>query len=142
MYIKKKVIKVINKYETNDPFKICKSMGIHIIYENLGSILGYYSKHFRIPIIHLNQNVSEKQQIFVCAHELGHAILHPEHNTSFLKKHTFFSTDIYEIEANKFAVNLLFSNKSLTNDEIKDYGIPNDFLQKNFYHFIEHTFCE
>lgn len=134
MDITKRVNKIVEKHETKNPFTIAKRLGIHVIHENLGNILGYYSKHFRIPIIHINEDVDEKQQMFICAHELGHAILHPDHNTSFLKKHTFFSTDKIEVEANEFAVELLFLRDdhislSLT-EVIEEYKIPKDFIQK------------
>ncbi len=48
------VNQLVKKYGTNDPFKLAKCMGIHIVFEPLGNALGYYSKHFRVPIIHIN----------------------------------------------------------------------------------------
>lgn len=51
--------------------------------------------------------------MFICAHELGYAIFHPDANTHFLKKNTLFSTESIELEANFFAVRLLFSKKFL-----------------------------
>ncbi|HHY74081.1 MAG TPA: ImmA/IrrE family metallo-endopeptidase [Bacillus bacterium] len=111
--IKQRVVALIKKHGTNCPFKIAKGLGIQIHYENLGSTLGYYSKHFRIPIIHINESAAEHEQKFICAHELGHAILDPDTNTSFLKVHTFFSTDKKEREANTFAVELLIPDEVL-----------------------------
>lgn len=52
-------------------------------------------------------------QRFVCAPELGHAILHPGPNTPFLKKNTFFSIDKIEVEAKTFAVELLLTDESI-----------------------------
>lgn len=106
-HIYKKVAKLIKKYDTNCPFKIAQEIGIHILYENLGSVSGYYNKNFQIKIIHINQNANEDEKRFICAHELGHAILHPDANTPFLKKHTFFTTHRIEFEANIFALSLL-----------------------------------
>ena len=63
--------------------------------------------------IHINQNLPEHLKKFTCAHELGHTIMHPKSNTPFLKNNTFISVDKYEIEANKFAVELLISDKDL-----------------------------
>lgn len=126
--IKKRVNLLMKNHDTNCPFTIAKSRDIQIQYELLGNTLGYYSKHFRIPIIHINESINEKMQKFVCAHELGHAILHPNTNTQFLKKHTFFSTDRIELEANTFALELLFSKEvtsTITIQEaIEEYGIP------------------
>jgi Zn-dependent peptidase ImmA (M78 family) len=126
--IKERVKLLIKKHNTNCPFKIAEKMGIQVLHEPLGNTLGFYSKHFRVKIIHLNDSVEEKKGKFVCAHELGHAICHPDSNTPFLKKHTFLSTDRIEIEANTFAMELLFSSvqeESITLTEaIEEYGIP------------------
>ncbi|QBK24967.1 ImmA/IrrE family metallo-endopeptidase [Ureibacillus thermophilus] len=54
---------------------------------------------------------------FVCAHELGHAVLHHDANTPFLKRKTLFSTERIEIEANKFAVELL-----MPDDFMREYS--------------------
>lgn len=50
-------------------------------------------------------------QRFVCAHELGHVVLHPNVNTPFMKAHTLFSIDKFEKEANTFAVELLMPDE-------------------------------
>lgn len=135
--IKAKVEMLIKKYGTNCPFQIAKMMGIQIQYENLGSILGYYSKHFRIPIIHINENADEVKQRFICSHELGHAILHPDINTTFLKKHTLFSTEKIEIEANTFGVELLLPDDIILDldnttytiyDVFEENKIPKEFV--------------
>ena len=84
--IKSIVSKLIKKHDTNDPFLIAEYLGIIIIYEPLGNALGYYNKHFRVPMIHINQDASKESQYFICAHELGHTIQHPDISTSFFKK--------------------------------------------------------
>ena len=53
-----------------------------------------------------------------CAHELGHSILHPNVNPPFLRKHTLFSIDKIERQANAFAVELLLPDEFL--DECSD----------------------
>lgn len=118
---------LVSKYNTNCPFKLAERMGIQVLHEPLGNILGYYSKHFRVKLIHINDSVDEKKGIFVCGHELGHAVCHPDSNTPFLKKNTFFSTDRMEIEANTFAMELLFRNDiedTTLKEAIEEYGIP------------------
>ncbi|WP_052378070.1 ImmA/IrrE family metallo-endopeptidase [Robinsoniella sp. KNHs210] len=52
----------------------------------------------------------------VMAHELGHAIMHSKENCYFLEHHTLMLTNKNEVEANRFAVNLLISD-----DELSDY---------------------
>ncbi|MGE7977309.1 ImmA/IrrE family metallo-endopeptidase [Psychrobacillus sp. NPDC093200] len=135
--IKSVVNQLVKKHGTNDPFKLAQLMGILIVFEPLGTALGYYNKNFRVPIIHINQDAPKEKLFFICAHELGHAIQHPDVNTSFLRQNTLFSTDILEIEANTFAVELLLldeylyeqNNTSFTVVEaIQVYGIPSELL--------------
>lgn len=135
MDVKKLVKQLIKKYGTSNPFKIAEAMGITIVYENLGSSWGYFSSLYRTFIIHINENLSYEKQFFTCLHELGHVLQHPDHNMAFLKENTFFSTDKYELEANLFAVELLFSNTDnpITFEEaVHTYGIPEKFLE-NFF---------
>lgn len=74
--------------------------------------------------IHINQNLNEKEAEFTCAHELGHAILHPNASTPFLRSKTFISVDKLEIEANNFAVNLLIPDDTIVEIvENRDYTI-------------------
>ncbi|WP_416729244.1 ImmA/IrrE family metallo-endopeptidase [Fictibacillus sp. JL2B1089] len=131
--ITSKVSKLIKKHQTNCPFKIAKNLGIVVLHEELGNFLGYYNKTFRIPFIHINEKADDKLQSFICAHELGHALLHPDANTPFLTKHTFFSTESYEKEANLFAVKLLFSedyllDTILISEAIQEFGVPRNVI--------------
>lgn len=122
--IKDKVQQLCKKHQTRDPFIIARQMGILVIHEELGSISGYYNKILRMKQIHINHNLPDSVQRFTCAHELGHALLHPEANTPFLMTHTFFSISRMEHEANKFASELLIpdsfmeDNASLTMEQL------------------------
>lgn len=111
------IAKLIRQYETRDPFAIARQRHIIVIEEPLGSIRGYYSRSYRQPFIHINNELTEPQRLFTCAHELGHAILHPKANTPFLRKNTLLSVNRYEIEANRFAVCLLIDD-----DQLREYG--------------------
>lgn len=131
-----KVYELVERYKTNDPFKIAAYLNIQVSYENLGNILGYYNKSFRMKSIHINENASDGQEVFICGHELGHALLHPDSNTSFLKKHTLFSTERIELEANYFAVQMLFSNNHFdgqltVRDAVERYSIPQRLIEMN-----------
>ncbi|MFD2705495.1 ImmA/IrrE family metallo-endopeptidase [Salibacterium lacus] len=135
MDIKGKVNALIQKHETSCPFKIAAAKGIHVIQENLGSNLGYYNKIFRIPMIHIHESAAEAQKKFICAHELGHAVCHPNSNTPFLKAHTLFSTSKIEKEANSFAVELLFSDEGASpiltvQEAVEEYKIPEQILKE------------
>ena len=58
---------------------------------------------------------------FTCAHELGHALLHPNVNTPFLRENTFLSINKLEREANLFAPCLLCPLEKL--EEYREYTV-------------------
>lgn len=113
MRIEKVVESLCRRYGTRDPYEIASCRGVNIVRLPLGGIKGYYSKCFRQRIIHINSDFSLEDQRFTCAHELGHAILHPNSNTPFLRAGTFYSIGRFEKEANCFAVDLLYSDEDL-----------------------------
>lgn len=132
MDIKRTVEKLMRKYNTNDPFKLAESLNIIVKYDDLGNTWGYFITYKRIKIIHINNNLEEWLQRYTCAHELGHSILHKGVPTPFLKKHTLFSIDKIERQANTFAVELLLPDNVIAQYEgytvhnIADIvGIPN-----------------
>jgi len=79
-----------SKAGTRDPFTIAEYLHIIVLQENLGSIRGYYNVVSRQKFIHINENLSDEEQCFTCAHELGHALLHPKANTPFLRENTLW----------------------------------------------------
>ena len=105
--IPKVISSLVRKYGTCDPFSLAKELGICVRYEELGTVRAYYHKDLRQKFILLNRDLDEPQLRFTCAHELGHALLHPNENTPFLRKATLFSVSKLEVEANRFAVALL-----------------------------------
>jgi Zn-dependent peptidase ImmA (M78 family) len=135
--LKELITKLIQRHKTNDPFEIASQKNILVLTgENLGGILGYFKTHKRIKMIHINRELDEIQQKYVCAHELGHALLHPKESTPFLKRNTFVVTDKIENEANTFAVELLIPDRLLyeyrdTRATIQEvaatYGVPKEF---------------
>lgn len=135
MDIKGTVIKLINRNNTNDPFAICRALDIVVTFEPLGAILGYCDTHFRMRSIHINEQAPEEMYPFICAHELGHALLHKNINTPFLSKYTLFSIDKIERQANAFAVELLLSDDYIRENEgcslydlAASRGIPQQFI--------------
>jgi len=123
MDIKRIVERIMKEHKTNNPFTIADNLGIIILYHNMKNVLGFFNKYKRIKVIHLNNNVPEKLQTFVCAHELGHAILHPNVNTPFLKSNTLYSADKIERQANTFGVELILTDKIL--QEYRDCSLYN-----------------
>lgn len=108
MTIKETAERLCKRHHSRNPFELCQALNIIVLYEPLGTVRGYYSKSHRFKVIHINQNLPEQKQLFTCAHELGHALMHPNACTPFLREHTLFSVDKLEVEANRFATCLCY----------------------------------
>lgn len=142
MEIKEYALKIAEKHATTNPFEIARRKNIIVLFEDLGNTLGFYNTYKRFKFIHINNQIDEITQRFVCAHELGHAVLHPKANTPFLRNQTFFSVDRLEIEANTFAVELLLTDEMvsayedtrLSIQEVAEiHGVPGGFARLKAY---------
>ncbi len=122
MHIEKVVESLCRKYRTRNPFEIASCKNIKVLFESLGGVRGYYSQSYRYKMIHINANMEPEKQRFTCAHELGHALLHPDSNTMYLQTNTLYCVNKFENEANFFAVDLLISDDDL--QEFKIFSIP------------------
>ena len=111
--IKSIVQGLIKKYNTNDPFRLAEECGFIVICRPLGTIKGFYKLIKRRRVIYINSNLDYFERMVVCAHELGHAIMHPKVNCSYLQNYTLLSVAKVEIEANKFCAYLLLTDKLL-----------------------------
>ncbi|MCI1777150.1 ImmA/IrrE family metallo-endopeptidase [Paenibacillus lactis] len=129
----KKARELILTHGTNSPLDIANERNIVVLFEDLGKqIWGYYSHTNRIPVIHINNRLSQELAIYTGAHELGHAVLHSGINTPFLRKNTLFSVDKIERQAHRLAVHLLIGHNSPEPYETKKQflircGIPEIF---------------
>lgn len=112
--IKDTILHLTTKYNTFEPFELADALKIAVYYEELGTVNGYYNNPLRMKQIHINSSLNKHDAKFTCAHELGHAILHPNASTPFLRSKTFLSVDKLEIEANSFAINLLIPDEIIT----------------------------
>lgn len=140
MNVKEYVSIIRKKAKTDDVFELVDYFNINVIETDLGSsTLGMYRYIKRNKFIFLNNDLEHYQKKFVLAHELGHAILHSDLNCFFLEKKTLYLKNKFEIEANKFAVELLVSDNDLK--ELEGYtieqmsailNIPSDLLKYKF----------
>ena len=126
MNIRDLVQSLIKKYGTNDPFKIIKQKNIILVYAPLSGVRGFYQYFQRNHIIYIDENLSESEKRFVCAHELGHMLLHKKANALFMDTHTFFNTEKYEVEANTFAAELLIPDELI----FEHPGMPSEQLAR------------
>lgn len=104
---------LVQKFGTRDPFKIADALGYTLIYTPLIGIRGFYQHIQRCKLIYLDDAMSEDEARFVCAHELGHALLHNGYNRIFMDTKTHMVTSRYERDANRFAVELLFGDEEM-----------------------------
>lgn len=117
--IKRLADRIARKYRSRDPFEIIQEMNAILIYTHLEGIRGLYQYFQRNHIIYIDDGLPDREQRFVCAHEMGHMLLHRKMNAVFMERHTFLNRNKFEIEANRFAMDLLVSDDIL--DEYKEY---------------------
>ena len=111
--IKRKVNQLVRLFGTRDPFEMIKGMNVILVFYPLDGVRGFYQYFKRNNIIYIDESLSRHDQQFVCAHELGHMFLHKRSNALFMDTRTQFNTSRYELEADKFAMNLLVSDSFL-----------------------------
>lgn len=131
MDVKKLANQLAEKYATRNPLEIARAMGYIVILAPLQGVRGFYQYYQRCHIIYLDEALDERQQQFVCAHELGHSLLHRGLNRFFLDSRTFAVAGRFEWEADRFAAELLFDDEELAPycdypaDQVAGYlGIP------------------
>ena len=112
--IKKLVSYYVKKYNTRNPFELARYLNVQVVSGDMGSRAGCYMFLKNHKCIFLNDNLDENEKMLVMAHELGHAIMHRKENCYFIRNKTFLLTSTNEIEANKFAMELLISDEFLT----------------------------
>jgi len=114
--ISQKVERLVRKYRTSDPYEICDALDIDILIKDLGEVIkGYYYYHSRIPMIILNNHLSDDMRRVLAAHELGHDRLHRKLAAlkGFQEVRLFDMSIPAEYEANIFASELLINDKEL-----------------------------
>lgn len=121
MDIRKKANQLARYHQTRNPFEMIYGLNVILIRYPLNGVRGFYQYFKRNNLIYIDESLSEHDQIFVCAHELGHMFLHKTANAIFMDTRTQFNTNKYEQEADKFAVEFLLSNELLK--EYENYSI-------------------
>lgn len=115
---------IVKKYHTRNPFEIIKEKNVILIYAPLVDVRGFYQYFQRNHLIYIDENLPEYEKKFVCAHELGHMLMHKKANAVYMDTKTCFNTNKYEIEANTFAAELLIpteiiqENSKLTTEQL------------------------
>lgn len=96
-------------WQTNDPYEIAERLGIVVLHRDT-NIKDFTAQTIKFPgyptIISINNAYSEFSKSVLCAHEVGHALLHEDCVNHFAITSKNVSTNV-ELEANLFAVALL-----------------------------------
>lgn len=104
---------LVRKFKTRNPFAIAEALGYIVLRVPLKGIRGFYQQLRRCTIIYIAEDLPYWDAAFVCAHEIGHVLLHRGCNRIFMDTHAFFKVNTYEIEADRFALNLIWSDEDV-----------------------------
>ncbi|WKY44432.1 ImmA/IrrE family metallo-endopeptidase [Eubacteriaceae bacterium ES2] len=137
--ISKIVNRLIKKYDTNDPFDLCKCLDYSVVFCDLPDCTnGFYQHVIRNNIIYINNDRTEREKEVICGHELGHGILHKKTNAIYLDSRTMLKTCIYEKEADRFSAELLIReplssfNDLCINQIAASLGVPEHFVKMKY----------
>ena len=125
-YILKEARRLKKMSDMGDPFEICASVGINVVFADIGSLKGFYKYIKRNRYVVINENLDERTARLVCAHELGHVRLHREFaKHSFLREYMMYDRDSRaEYEANLFAAELLLDDEEVMELLCDGYTYP------------------
>lgn len=119
--------RLIQKFGTRDPFIIARELGIVVLLRNdFKRQKGAFMVLKRISFIFINANLSEEMQRMVCAHELGHALLHHglgQQQGGLLEFEIFDMRNHYEYDANVFAATLLLDDQEVLETAMDGYDV-------------------
>ena len=108
--------KLVKKYDTRDPYELCKCLEIKIHFYNLEKKLkGFFFYQSRQKNIVIDSNVNDVLERILIAHELGHAVLHTKiaMMKGFQEMEVLDGRSQDEDEANFFAAELLLEDKEV-----------------------------
>lgn len=106
------------KYDEHNPFRLCRAMGIKLIFQPMGkdpdAVKGFFLESKRIRTITVNSDLPEIIQRIIVAHEICHAMFHRKSGIhAFHEVALFDQNSVLEKEANLFAAEFLLSDESV-----------------------------
>lgn len=116
--ISESVAALVKKYDERDPFRLCRAMGIKLIFQAMGTdpdaVKGFFLESKRIRTITVNSDLPEVIQRIIVAHELCHATNHRKSGIhAFHEIAMFDQTTVMEKDANLFAAELLLEDQKV-----------------------------
>jgi len=118
--------KMIRRFKTRDPFAIAEALGIKVLFCNdLTQQKGMFKVIERVSFLFVNANLSEEMQKMVCAHELGHALLHRHlgFDGGLVEFELFDMRTETEYDANVFAATLLLDDQEMVEAAMDGYDV-------------------
>lgn len=116
--------KLVKKYDTRDPYELCKCLEIKIHFYNLEKKLkGFFFYQSRQKNIVIDSNVNDVLERILIAHELGHAVLHTKiaMMKGFQEMEVLDGSSLEEDEANFFAAELLLDDNEVL-ENLSEYS--------------------
>lgn len=111
-YILEKVKIVLDEFGGRDIFETAENSGIKIWFRSLGSLKGFYIFENNCRYIVIDESLDDTTRSVVCAHELGHDMLHRKLSAGGIRENTLFlANNKTEREANLFAAEILISDE-------------------------------
>lgn len=109
--------RLIRRYRSSDPFELADALNITVLERgDFKRQKGAFKVILNNNFIFINANMSDEMNRLVCAHELGHALLHRflgKTQAGLMEFELFNITDTTEYEANLFAANLLLDEDAI-----------------------------
>lgn len=111
-WIKEIVMGLLEVYKTKNIYELLNQLEIILIKKHLpeGKKGRFFRDIFGNEYIYVSNELSDEEERIVIAHELGHLILHTHLNTSYYTDNHLLIKNKYEIQANKFAAELLITD--------------------------------
>ena len=135
--IKQEVSRLKMKYQTDDPYEICRCMDIQVLKRpmgtNPGACKGFFLASSRCKLIMINSDLPDSIQRIIIAHELGHAVLHGSLAISAFHEFAMFEdVNQMEYEANVFAAEFMLSDDAV----LESLEMQMDFFQTAKYLYV------
>lgn len=109
-----KAEEVLDEFGGRDIFETAENSGVKVWRRTLGGLKGFYICENGCRYIVVNEDLDSVTAAVVCAHELGHDMLHRELSAGGIRENTLFlNSNKTEREANLFAACVLISDKTI-----------------------------
>ncbi len=106
--------RVLEEYGGRSVIETAENTGARVWFRPLGGLKGFYIRENGESYIVLNEELDDVMKKVVCAHELGHDVLHRELSEGGMRESTLFlESNRTELEANLFAASLLISDEDM-----------------------------